>query len=157
MDPTAFNGASKDESNAVLQEQQNCEVLTKEFSTTVARFNDLADVHEVWGDDSEKSKEIGKEDNKDCIHERRLHRLLIRLRLKPKKLADGATNTPPPWIWFCQLKLSFKDRGGANHTVNLTLRFQLGEETPEQSHLVRRQLVRSQVLAEEQKCKENAE
>merc|ERR1719160_140197 len=157
MDPTAFNGASKDESNAVLQEQQNCEVLTSEFSTTVARFNDLADVHEVWGDDPEKNKELAKEDNKDCIHERRLHRLLIRLRLKPKMVADNATNTPPPWVWFCQLGLSFKDRGGANHTVNLTLRFQLGVETPEQQRAVSRKLVRSQVRAEEQKNKENAE
>merc|ERR1719160_1305360 len=148
MDPTAFNGASKDESNAVLQEQQNCEVLTSEFSTTVARFNDLADVHEVWGDDPEKNKELAKEDNKDCIHERRLHRLLIRLRLKPKTVPDGAINTPPPWIWFCSLNLTFKDRGGANHTVNLTLRFQLGVETLQQRRLVSRQLVQSQVLAE---------
>merc|ERR1719266_2448792 len=80
--------------------EQNVEVLTKPFQTVIARFNDLADVHEAWTEDSDKTKNLKEHDDHDIIPERKLHKIMVRFRFRSISTTTSATEDCQPWIFF---------------------------------------------------------
>jgi len=132
FDPSAFNpGADTPAAirhNDVMATvrpvgEQNVEVLTKPFETVIARFNDLADVHEAWTED-DKSRSLKEKDDPDVIPERKLHKILVRLRFRCV-VAASADQEFTPWVFFVRLVLAFTDASSARHEVKLVLRFSL--------------------------------
>jgi len=112
LEPQAFNAS-------VVGGPQNVEVPTPEFDTIIPKFQDLADVHEVWGDETERMKAVREKDNPDIIPERKLHKLLVRLRFRNR----GGAATLVPWVFFVRATLGFIDASKAKHRVPLVLRF----------------------------------
>jgi len=112
LEPQAFNGSA-------VGGPQNVEVLTPAFDTIIPKFQDLADVHEVWGEETERMKAVREKDNPDIIPERKLHKLLVRLRFRNR----GGAGNPVPWVFFVRATLSFIDPSKAKHRVQLVLRF----------------------------------
>jgi len=128
IDPAAFNPASAphladvDDVLTRLFAEQNVEVLTVPFQTTLTKFNDLADVHEAFGEEGDKTKKLKDQDDPDVIPGRKLHKILIRIRfqgLKDETLRTKGTC----WVFFVKLGMSFKDPSSGQHDVNVILRF----------------------------------
>jgi len=135
FDPSAFNidrGTSTHMINggpmATVRTigEQNVEVLTKPFETVITRFNDLADVHEAYADDSDKAKAFKEKDDLDIIPERKLHKILVRLRFRSIATADTEKDDCDPCIFFARLELTFTDASSVKHQVKLVLRFSSG-------------------------------
>lgn len=101
--------------------EQNVEVLTPAFKTAVTKFNELADVHEVAGDDGEKTKKLKEQDDPDVVPDRKLHKVLVRLRFQG---AQGG-NSNGSWVFYVRLGLNFKDSQSGDHEVRLILRFSM--------------------------------
>lgn len=112
MEPNAFNATA-------VGGPQNVEVLTPAFNTIIPKFQDLADVHETWGEETERMKAVREKDNPDIIPERKLHKLLVRLRFRN----HGGAGNPTPWVFFVRASLGFTDPSKAKHCVKLVLRF----------------------------------
>jgi len=114
LEPQAFN-------TSPIRGPQNVEVLTPAFDTIIPKFQDLADVHETWGEETERMKAVREKDNPDIIPERKLHKLLVRLRFRCRGSAATA-GTPAPWVFFVRASLGFTDPSKAKHRVQLVLR-----------------------------------
>jgi len=126
MDPTAFNaggdpaaagGSSSSRSRvAELVAEQNVRVLTAPFETAIGRFNELVDVSADFGDDTDNMKALKEMDDLGVIPERKLHKILVRLRF------EGAVQDRP-WVFYCSLNLAFSDPERREHRLGLVLRF----------------------------------
>lgn len=127
LDPSVFNPLKGNQSQftddigSVVQEQ-NVEVLTGPFSTTMSRFNDLADVHDVYDEESEKTKNLKGADDPDVIPERKMHKILVRIRFTGC-LDTGGDQTQRPWIFFARLGLVFTDHTSTKHSATVIMRF----------------------------------
>lgn len=104
---SAFNGS-----------EQNVEVLTEPFATSITRFNDLADVHEVWGEESEKIKSLREADDQDVVVDRKLHKILVRICFE-------RPSVPSPLVFFIDMNLTWVDHSSREHRVSTVLRFVL--------------------------------
>lgn len=134
FDPSAFNPNMATSAQMTDTElmgnvrevgEQNVEVLTKPFQTVIARFNDLADVHEAWTEDSDKMKNLKERDDLDIIPERKLHKIMVRFRFRSISTTASATEDCQPWVFFSRLDLTFTDASSVKHRVKLILRFSL--------------------------------
>eukprot|EP00413_Alexandrium_margalefii_P004369 CAMPEP_0204518466 /NCGR_PEP_ID=MMETSP0661-20131031/4216_1 /ASSEMBLY_ACC=CAM_ASM_000606 /TAXON_ID=109239 /ORGANISM="Alexandrium margalefi, Strain AMGDE01CS-322" /LENGTH=170 /DNA_ID=CAMNT_0051523913 /DNA_START=29 /DNA_END=537 /DNA_ORIENTATION=+ len=136
LNPRAFNalaaeaavarGSAPGSAPALADFEQNVEVLTAPFETAISRFNDLADVHEVWGEETERMKLLKAQDDPDVIPDRKLHKILVRLRFRAFARAEGADappGDPEPWVFFVRATLIFTDASSTRHEVQLVLRF----------------------------------
>jgi len=128
FDPMAFNplgGGDSATDTKELAREQNVEVLTKPFNTTIARFNDLGEIQDGWGEDTEKNTELRETDDRDVICERKMHKIVVRIRIKGLATQTDAVATAPGavWIFFAKLALVFQDRQSADHRVEIGLRF----------------------------------
>merc|ERR1719491_2587971 len=100
--------------------EQNVQVLTPEFTTTLMKYSDLADVtDQIPAEDAERMKALKATDNEDIIPDRKLYKILVRLRFR-------ATSAARPWIIFARLTLSFSDTENKKHSVTTLIR--LGQE-----------------------------
>jgi len=129
LDARAFNSMAAE--SAVFE--QNVEVLTAPIETAISRFNDLADVHEVWGEETERMKLLKAQDDPDVIPDRKLHKILVRLRFRAlapaAECAAAPAGDPVPWVFFARAILIFTDASSAKHEVHLVLRF--GAQPPD--------------------------
>lgn len=138
FDPTLFNpGRSQDESfpnkfEAFLEEQ-NVEVITHAFHTTLTKCNDFADVHEAFGEEAERSKKLQEEDNPEVVVGRKMHKLLIKFRIQGKQGSQ-----PKPWVFYVKLNLQFKDASSGAHDVDVIMRFSPEKHGMEYAPLSRR-------------------
>jgi len=143
-DPTVFNqtrllgtdanGETFNNTLAVLSQEQNVEVLTQPFTTTITKFNDMANMHEALGaDDREKEALLKAQDDVDVIPERELHKILVRLRFRGIGGVAGAPTarmSAGHWAFYVQMSFTFttKDAAASNqHEAMLILRFGLGK------------------------------
>lgn len=119
LDPCGLESA-EGTSLGELVKEQNVTVLTERFTTTIMKFNDLADLTDtISGDDALQLKALKEKDNTDVIPDRRMHKILIRLRFK----AAWEEAESLPWAFFAALTLSFTDASGNRHQVRTILRF----------------------------------
>lgn len=150
IDPTAFNPARallkrEDEEDydwpetlSRLTLEQNVEVLTPKFQTTIAKFNDMIDTHEAFGDEAQ-AKLLKEQDDLDIVPERKQHKILVRLRFQgyggQQALAPSNPGQDKPdagWAFFMLMNLTFKERSGETsleHSVSVIVRLGVGKPT----------------------------
>lgn len=128
-----FNTAAVHEEPLV--QLQTLEVLTSDFKVAIAPFNDLADVHEMWGDEEKQLQEMKDADDKETVPDRKFHKVLLRFRVKPVAVRPGVSSAAAAalaaagqaWLFFLRGRLGFTDRSGTSHDVGLNLRFIIGD------------------------------
>jgi len=109
---------------AELLTEQNVEVLTKPFATTLVKFNDLADVHDSFSsEDAARLDALKAADDKDVIPDRKMHKTLVRLRFQARESAGDAAAGAGPWVFYARMSLTFKDTSAKEHKVTNMLRF----------------------------------
>lgn len=121
LDPCAFNGGEfPSGGNPLLS--QNVEVLTPAFTTVIPKFLDLSEATEVF----EEAKDLRKKDDPEVILDRKLNKILLRLRFR--KVGEGAMDSGvegPAWLFFLRLTMKFSVRFSAEevkaHDVDLVL------------------------------------
>jgi len=112
FDTTAFNSSQK----------QNVNVTTPPFNTVIARYNDLADVHEAFSEESDRTKNLKENDDPDVVPDRKLNKILVRLRFQDPK-PSNQSNPPETWVFFVPVALNFQDTAETKHTVKLVVQF----------------------------------
>merc|ERR1719499_64298 len=86
-----------------LAGEQNVQVLTETFKTTIMKYSDLADVtDQIPAEDAARMKALKDVDDTDVVPDRKLYKILVRLRFK-------ALYDCEPWVFFARLSLSFVD------------------------------------------------
>lgn len=100
---------------AALVAAQNVEVLTEPFSTAIARYNE---VHEALGEESEETKEMRTKDDPDIVPDRKLHKILVRLRFRGVEQKGGVD---APWVFFIAVRLDFS-ASSVNHEATVVMR-----------------------------------
>eukprot|EP00928_Gymnodinium_smaydae_P028691 TRINITY_DN21821_c0_g3_i1.p1 TRINITY_DN21821_c0_g3~~TRINITY_DN21821_c0_g3_i1.p1 ORF type:complete len:849 (-),score=161.54 TRINITY_DN21821_c0_g3_i1:159-2372(-) len=129
LDATAFNfvtggpptgeqasGARKTLLDFPAAMEQNVEVQTGLIQTTIEKFQDFGD--EV-GEETDKNKQLASSDDKDIFPNRKMHKLLCRLRFKRPANATA----PAPWVFYARLGLTFTDVQQVKHEVEHVVRF----------------------------------
>ena len=119
LDPCAFNGGETQAGLPLLS--QNVEVLTPAFTTVIPKFLDLSEATEVF----EEAKDLRKKDDPEVILDRKLNKILLRLRFR--KVGEGASegSGAGAWLFFLRLTMKFSVRFSAEevkaHDVDLVL------------------------------------
>jgi hypothetical protein len=134
IDPSAFNAEARSEQQydgkfgRVINEQ-NVEVLTAPFETTVKKFVDA----EAQKDDKKEDKSADKsgdavddadQDDPDVVCGRKNHKILIRIRFEGCEVS-GEEEQSKPWVFLCNVRFRFMDPSSGDHDVGATLRFAL--------------------------------
>eukprot|EP00931_Biecheleriopsis_adriatica_P118444 TRINITY_DN93856_c0_g1_i1.p1 TRINITY_DN93856_c0_g1~~TRINITY_DN93856_c0_g1_i1.p1 ORF type:complete len:652 (-),score=138.66 TRINITY_DN93856_c0_g1_i1:42-1997(-) len=132
LEPQAFNADSRhtllqttykgSHWEAVLSEQ-NVEVLTAAFTTTLAKFCDLGEAEELWDEEEKRSKQFQEKDDRQVLPDRKLNKVLIRLRFRRAKTDKDSSDVK--WTFFVGLKQKFTDSSSKQHAVDTILRFGL--------------------------------
>lgn len=133
LDPTAFNpskaAGTDSEVTGMLAHflvEQNVEVLTAPFETTIGKFNDLAEVHELGKDDEARMKLLKEQDDPDVVPGRKLAKVLVRLRfqgLQADAIEPKSRQNTDSWVFYVELRLSIKHSSLGEHDSKVILRF----------------------------------
>ena len=127
LNPMAFNKGVSGPKEAfrtqgwqTLLSEQTVEVLTPSFSTTLPKH--LDETPEVFQEDARQHRAT---DDADVIVQRKLNKVLVRLRFRKELTASS-------WAFFLHMKLkfqvSFSDTDLKSHEVDMVLRF--GSHSP---------------------------
>lgn len=132
IDPTVGNVKGEGQSDFTegiigldaLVAEQNMDVVTQAFKTTIARYDDLADVHDAFsGEDAARWMALKAEDDSDVIPDRKMHKILVRLRFKARAAVLHDLADPGPWVFYARMGLAFMDASSNQHEVTTILRF----------------------------------
>mmetsp|Transcript_16921 Transcript_16921/g.36416 ORF Transcript_16921/g.36416 Transcript_16921/m.36416 type:complete len:878 (-) Transcript_16921:61-2694(-) len=129
LDPTFGNKSTRTGSDfdpevssaASYFAEQNVEVQTQPFTTTLMKFDAVAETEETLAPaDQKRLDELKAGDNKDVIVDRKLHKTLIRIRVK----ADaGEGESAGSWVFYGLFSYMYEDTNKKKHQVRLVMRF----------------------------------
>ncbi|CAK8996131.1 Uncharacterized protein SCF082_LOCUS4654 [Durusdinium trenchii] len=127
LNPSAFNATQECAGDwRELLLQQNVEVLTPAFTTTIPKFLDITEATEVFEEETKQLRQRDRADvtTKDVILDRKLNKILVRLQFRKVETETQQGGTPGgptgptswPWRFFMQMILKFSVKFSADES-----------------------------------------